>query len=210
MSGEQKYKEDDALRLTFEATNRSELLVFTDRCQVYKTRLSEFEDGRASTLGVFLPTKLQMDEGESVVTVFDPGDYGGSVLFVFENGKAARVGLSAYSTKTNRRKLTGAYSDKSPIRAILPFRGETEVVLTSTEGRALILNTAQLTEKTTRDSQGVQVMTLKPKYRLKDAQFAADSAVVNRSRYTARSLPAVGALLKPEDVGETQMAMEGE
>ncbi len=210
MSGEQKFKEDDDLRLTFEATNRSELLVFTDRCQVYKTRLSEFEDGRASALGVFLPTKLQMDEGESVVTVFDPGDYGGSVLFVFENGKGARVGLGAYTTKTNRRKLTGAYSDKSPVRAILPFRGETEVVLTSTEGRALILNTAQLTEKTTRDSQGVQLMTLKPKYRLKDAQFTSDSAVVNRSRYAARSLPAAGALLKPEDVGETQMTMEGE
>jgi DNA gyrase subunit A len=151
-----------------------------------------------------------MDEGESVVTVFDPGDYGGSVLFVFENGKGARVGLGAYTTKTNRRKLTGAYSDKSPVRAILPFRGETEVVLTSTEGRALILNTAQLTEKTTRDSQGVQLMTLKPKYRLKDAQFTPDSAVVNRSRYAARSLPAAGALLKPEDVGETQMTMEGE
>ena len=210
MSGEQKYKEEDGLLLSFEAMNRSELLVFTDRCQVYKTKLSDFEDGRASTLGTFLPTKLQMDEGENVFTVVDPGDYGGSILFVFENGKAARVGLSAYATKTNRKRLTGAYSDRSPIKAILPFAGETDAVVYSTEGRALILNTAQLTEKATRDSQGVQVMTLKTRYRLRTAEFLADSHIVNRSRYTARSLPAAGALLKPEDAGEVQLALEGE
>ncbi len=210
MSGEQKYKEDDGLRLSFEATNKSELLVFTDRCQVYKTRLSEFEDGRASALGTFLPTKLQMDEGESVVTVLDPADYSGSILFAFENGKAARVSQNAYATKTNRKKLTGAYSDRSPLCAILSFRGETSVVFSSTEGRALILNTAQLTEKSTRDSQGVQVMSLKTKYKLKSAAFLEDTGIVNRSRYTARSIPAAGALLKPEDTGETQIAMEGE
>ena len=210
MSGEQKYKEDDGLRLSFEATNKAELLVFTDRCQVYKTRLSEFEDGRASALGTFLPTKLQMDDGESVIMAFDPGDYGGSILFAFEKGKIARVGQSAYVTKTNRKKLTGAYSDRSPIRAILPFRGETMAAVYSTEGRALILNTAQLAEKSTRDSQGVQVLTLKPKYKLKSAEFLEESRIVNRSRYTARSLPAAGALLKPEDTGETQIAMEGE
>ena len=210
MSGEQKYKEDDELLLSFEATNRGELLVFTDKCQVYKTRLSDFEDGRASALGTFLPTKLQMDDGESVVTAVDPGDYSGSILFIFENGKIARVGMSAYMTKTNRKKLTGAYSDRSPVRGILPFTGETMAVIYSTEGRALILNTAQLAEKSTRDSQGVQVMTLKPKYKLKSAEFLEDSRIVNRTRYTARSLPAAGALLKPEDTGETQIAMEGE
>ena len=210
MSGEQKFKEDDGLLLSFESTNKAELLVFTDRCQVYKTRLSEFEDGRASTLGVFLPTKLQMDDGESVFLAMDPGDYSGSILFAFENGKVARVGLTAYVTKTNRRKLTGAYSDRSPLRAILPFVGETMAVVYSTEGRALILNTAQLAEKTTRDSQGVQVMTLKTKYQLKSAELLEDSVIVNRARYTARTLPAAGALLKPEDTGETQMSMEGE
>ncbi|MBR4702419.1 MAG: topoisomerase IV [Oscillospiraceae bacterium] len=210
MSGEQKYKEDDGLLLSFEATNRSELLVFTDRCQVYKTRLSDFEDGRASALGTFLPTKLQMDEGENVITVLDPGEYRDSILFVFENGKAARVGLGAYATKTNRKKLTGAYSDKSPIAAILPFSGETQVVLYSTEGRALILNTAQLAEKATRDSQGVQAMTLKPKYRLQSAEKLEESRISNRARYTARNLPAAGALLKPEDTGETQLSMEGD
>ncbi len=210
MSGEQKFKEDDELRLNFESTNKAELLVFTDKCQVYKTRLSEFEDGRASALGVFLPTKLQMDEGESVIMAFDPGDYSGSILFVFENGKIARVGLAAYMTKTNRRKLTGAYSDRSPVCAVLPFTGETMVAVYSTEGRALILNTAQLTEKTTRDSQGVQVMTLKPKFKLKSAEYLEESRIVNRSRYSARSLPAAGALLKQEDMGATQMSMEGE
>ncbi len=210
MSGEQKFKEDDELLLSFESTNKAELLVFTDRCQVYKTRLSDFEDGRASALGTFLPTKLQMDDGENVFTVLDPGDYSGSILFVFENGKIARVGLGAYVTKTNRKKLTGAYSDRSPIRGILPFTGETTAVVYSTEGRALLLNTAQLTEKTSRDSQGVQVMSLKPKYKLKNAEFLEGSRIVNRSRYTARTLPAAGALLKPEDTGETQIAMEGE
>ncbi len=210
MSGEQKFKEDDELRLSFESTNKAELLVFTDKCQVYKTRLSEFEDGRASALGVFLPTKLQMDEGESVIMAFDPGDYSGSILFVFENGKIARVGLGAYMTKTNRRKLTGAYSDRSAVCAVLPFTGETMVAVYSTEGRALILNTAQLTEKTTRDSQGVQVMTLKPKFKLKSAEYLEESRIVNRSRYSARSLPAAGALLKQEDMGATQMSMEGE
>ena len=210
MSGEQKYKEEDSLRLSFEANNRSELLVFTDRCQVYKTRLSDFEDTRASSLGTYLPTKLQMEDDENVLMVLDPLDYRGSILFAFENGKVARVGLGGYATKTNRKKLTGAYSDKSPLRGILPFTEERSVVLFSTEGRAIILNTAQLTEKTTRDSQGVQVMSLKSKFRLKDAKYLEETSIVNHSRYTVRSLPAAGALLKPEDIGETQISMEGD
>ena len=210
MSGEQKFKEEDSLRLSFEANNRSELLVFTDRCQVYKTRLSDFEDTRASSLGTYLPTKLQMEDDENVLMVLDPLDYRGSILFAFENGKVARVGLGGYATKTNRKKLTGAYSDKSPLRGILPFTEERSVVLFSTEGRAIILNTAQLTEKTTRDSQGVQVMSLKSKFRLKDAKYLEETSIVNHSRYTVRSLPAAGALLKPEDIGETQISMEGD
>jgi len=210
MSGEQKFKEDDSLRLSFEANNRSELLVFTDQCQVYKTRLSDFEDSKASVLGSYLPTTLQMDEGENVIMAVDPGDYTGSILFVFENGKIARIGLATYETKTNRRKLTGAYSDKSPVRSILSFRGEVSVVVFSTEGRALLLNTAQLTEKSTRSTQGVQVMSLKTKYRIDRAEFLENTSIVNRSRYTARSLPASGALLKPEDSGEIQLSMDGQ
>ncbi len=208
MSSEQKYKDDDGPLQSFEATNRSELLVFSDRGQVYKTRLSDFEDGRASALGTFLPSKLQMDEGESMFSVVRPSDSRMSILFVFENGKAARVSVNAYSTKTNRRKLTGAYSDKSPLRSILCFLEERDAVVYSTEGRALLFNTAQLAEKSTRDSQGVQVMTLKPKFRVSKAAFLEDTPIQNHARYRIRNLPAAGALLKPEDSGETQLSLE--
>ena len=208
MSSEQKFKEDDGLLMRFEAMNSSELLVFSDRCQVYKTRLSDFEDSRASSLGTFLPSKLQMDEGESVFSVVFPADDRMSLLFVFENGKVARVGIRAYSTKSNRRKLTGAYSDRSPLRAILSFTQERDAVVYSTEGRALLFNTAQLAEKATRDSQGIQVMTLKPKYRVETASFLEDTPIRNHARYRIRSLPAAGALLKPEDTGETQLTLD--
>ena len=208
MSSEQKFKEDDGLLMSFEATNNSELLVFSDRCQVYKTRLSDFEDSRASALGAFLPSKLQMDEGESMFSVVLPQDERMSILFVFDNGKAARVGIGAYSTKSNRRKLTGAYSDRSPLRAILSFTQEKDAVVYSTEGRALLFNTAQLAEKSTRDSQGVQVITMKPKYRVLSAAFLENTPIRNHARYRIRSLPAAGALLKPEDTGETQLSMD--
>ena len=137
-----------------------------------------------------------------------PQDERMSLLFLFENGKAARVGIGAYSTKSNRRKLTGAYSDKSPLRAILSFTLERDAVVYSSEGRALLFNTAQLAEKSTRDSQGIQVMTLKPKYRIVSAAFLEDTPIRNHSRYRIRSLPAAGALLKPEDTGETQLSMD--
>lgn len=206
MNSEQKYKEDDGLLASFEATNRAELLVFTDACQVYKTRLCDFEDTKASALGTFLPTKLQMDAGETVFSVVLPGDYTDGILFFYENGKVARVGLSAYATKTNRKKLTGAYSDRSPLRSLLVFAGERDVAVSSTEGRTLVFHTAKLAEKSTRDSQGVQVLAMKSKYTLRTAAFLEDTAIVNRARYTARSLPAAGALLKPEDSGEQQLS----
>ena len=208
MSSEQKFKDDDGLLLSFEATNRSELLVFSDRCQVYKTRLSDFEDGRASALGTFLPSKLQMDEGESMFSVVLPTNDRLSLIFVFENGKATRVSVNAYSTKTNRRKLANAYSDKSPLRAILCFEEERDAVVFSTEGRALLFNTAQLAEKSTRDSQGVQVMTLKPKYKVSSAAFLENTSIQNHARYRIRNLPAAGALLKSEDSAETQLSLE--
>ena len=207
MSGEQKYKEDDGPLLSFEATNRSELLVFSDKSQVYKPKLSDFEDTRASALGTYLASQLNMDDGESMFTVLNPAP-GSSILFVFENGKIARVSASAYETKTNRRKLTGAYSDKSPLRAVLCFEGERDAVIYSTENRAVLFNTAQLAEKSTRDSQGVQVMTLKPKFKVRGAAFLEDTPIRNHARYRIRSLPAAGALLKPEDSGEQQMSMD--
>ena len=208
MSSEQKFKEGDGLAFTQEATNRSELLVFTDKCQVYKTRLSEFDDTKASVLGDFLPAKLSMDEGESVLAVILPGDYRGSLLFIFENGKAARVELSGYATKSNRRKLTGAYSDKSPVKAMFLLQdGERELVLYSSDGRALIFSTAQLAVKTTRNTQGVAVMTLRKNKVLEQAIPLEESTIQNQARYRVRSLPAAGAILRPEDAPEPQLTL---
>ena len=208
MSSEQKFKEGDGLAFTQEATNRSELLVFTDKCQVYKTRLSEFDDTKASVLGDFLPAKLSMDEGESVLAVILPGDYRGSLLFIFENGKAARVELMGYATKSNRRKLTGAYSDKSPVKAMFLLQdGERELVLYSSDGRALIFSTAQLAVKTTRNTQGVAVMTLRKNKILEQAIPLEESTIQNQARYRVRSLPAAGAILRPEDAPEPQLTL---
>ena len=208
MSSEQKFKEGDGLAFTQEATNRAELLVFTDKCQVYKTRLSEFDDTKASVLGDFLPAKLSMDEGESVLSVILPGDYRGSLLFIFENGKAARVELSGYATKSNRRKLTGAYSDKSPVKAMFLLQdGERELVLYSSDGRALIFSTAQLAVKTTRSTQGVAVMTLRKNKLLEQAIPLEESTIQNQARYRVRSLPAAGAILRPEDAPEPQLTL---
>ena len=208
MSGEQRFKEGDALRFSRETTNAAELLVFTDRCQVYKARCADFDDGKASVLGDYLPAKLGFDEGESVVEVCFPGDYSGFVLFVYENGKAAKVALSAYATKSNRRKLTGAYSDKSPLKAVFVFAEEQQLALYSTENRALVFSTAQLAPKTTRATQGVAVMTLQRKAVVHRAALLEQSGIVNAARYRTRALPAAGALLKDEDAEEKQIALE--
>ena len=208
MSGEQKYKEGDSLRQSFETSSNAELMLFTNRCQVYKVRLGEFEDSKASVLGDYLPAKLKMEDGESVVCAVLPGDYSGSLLFLYENGKAARIALTAYQTASNRRKLTGAYSDKSPLAAILRLTEDGEVAVFSDEPRCLIFHTALLSPKSTRASQGVAVMTLKKNRRLTEAKFLADTAIQNPARYRVRSLPAAGALLKGEDNGEKQLTLE--
>ena len=208
MSGEQRFKEGDGLKYAAETTNAAELLVFTDRCQVYKARCADFEFGKASALGDYLPGKLGFDEGESVLNVCLPGDYSGNVVFVYENGKVAKVELSAYQTKSNRRKLTGAYCDKSPLKAVLLLKEETQLVLYSTEGRALIFSTAQLASKTTRSTQGVAVMTLKRKALLDRAVTLEHSGIVNAARYRTRTIPAAGAVLKDEDAEEKQISLE--
>ena len=205
MSGEQKFKEGDGLRQTFETTSNAEIMFFTDKCQVYKTRLGEFDDSKASVLGDYLPGKLGMDAGESVIYAVLPGDYSGALLFFFENGKAARVDLAAYKTTSNRRKLTGAYSDKSPLRSICRIDEDCELAVYSTEPRCLIFHTALLTPKSTRATQGVAVMTLKPKYRLDTVMPLAETPISNQSRYRVRVVPAAGALLKQEDSEEPQM-----
>ncbi len=208
MSGEQKFKEGDELLLSRETTNSAELLVFTDRCQVYKTRLSDFDDGKASILGDYLPGKLGFDEGESFFAAIFPGDYTGNLLFVFENGKCAKVELSGYATKTNRRKLTGAYSDKSPLVAVLELPKEQELALYASDGRTLIFSTALLAAKTTRATQGVAVMALKKNAKIVRVQALSDSAIGNQARYRAKSLPAAGALLRQEDTEEQQISLD--
>ena len=208
MSGEQKFKEGDSLDYTREATNRAELLVFTDRFQCYKTRLSDFDDGKASVLGDYLPTKLGFDQGENLLQVIFPGDSKGFVLFFFENGKVAKVPLSAYETKTNRKKLTGAFSDKSRVVKILALESDTQIALYSTDGRAMIFSTADLLPKTTRNTIGVAVMSLKKKALLKDAVLLEESGIENESRYRVKSIPAAGALLRQEDSQEKQATFE--
>ena len=207
MSGEQKFKEGDALRQSFETTNAAELLFFTDRQQVYKTRASEFGETKASALGDYLPAKLGMDEGENVIYLTLAGDYSGFMLFLFENGKAAKVPLSAYATTSNRRRLTGAYSDKAPLTAMLALGEDTELALYTNEPRCLLMHTASLTPKTTRSTQGVAVMTIKPKYRLERVAPAAETGITNPARYRTRTLPAAGALLKAEDSDEKQLEL---
>ena len=207
MSGEQKYKEGDGPFLQWEGTNRDELLVFTDKQQCYKTRLSDFDDTKASVLGDYLSTKLGMDSDEKFLWACCPGDYFAHLLFFFENGKAARVELSAYQTQTRRKKLTGAYSDKSPLISAMVLTEDMELAVCSTEGRCVVFHSASLTPKTTRNTQGVNVMTLKPKYKAEWAKPLKDTTIVNISRYRARSLPIAGALLKEEDRGETQMTL---
>ena len=207
MSGEQKYKENDGPAQEFEAENRDDLLIFTDKQQVYKVRVADFEDTKASVLGVYLPTRLEMDEGENVLCMIKPGDYSGDLLLFFENGKAARVSLSAYATKTNRKRLTGAYSDKSPLVSLLPLDGEREIAVFSTEGRALLFSSALLTPKTSRTTIGVALMNVKKKYVIERAVFAENSPITNAARYRARSIPVAGALLRDEDREEKQMSL---
>ena len=208
MADEQKFKEGDSLLFSCETTNAAELMVFSDRCQVYKARCADFEDTKASALGDYLPGKLGFDEGENFFALCMPGDYSGSVLFVFENGKVAKVELAAYQTKSNRRKLTGAYSDKSPLKALFRLTEDVQLALYSTEGRALVFSTAQLAAKTTRATQGVAVLTLKRKASLCRAVELERSGIVNAARYRTRTLPAAGALLRPEDAEEKQMELE--
>ena len=208
MSGEQKFKEGDALAFTKETTNKAELLVLTNMCQCYKTRLSDFEDSKASLLGDYLPQKLGMEPGETVLQVLLPGDYKGFALFFFENGKVAKVPLSTYETKTNRRRLTGAFSDKSPLVAAMALEEDRQIALYTSDGRAAIISTAQLMPKTTRNTIGVAVMTLKKKAVLSAAVPLEESGIVNTARYKNKTIPTAGSLLKEVDAAEKQIRLD--
>lgn len=207
MSSEQKFKDGDSLKLSFEATNRTELLVFTDRQQVYKTRLSDFEDTKASSLGTYLPGKLSMDDGEKVIALIRPENYKKNLLLFFENGKTARLDVAAYETKTNRKKLVNAYSDKSPLAAVFTISEEINVAVFSSDGRAMVFNTSLLQLKTSRSTQGVAVMSLKKNHKLVTAAPLDETMIKNVARYRVKSLPAAGALLREDDRGETQMSL---
>lgn len=161
-------------------------------------------------LGDYLPSKLGFEEGESVVKVCMPGDYSGFMLFAFENGKVAKVGLSTYDTKSNRRRLTGAYSDGSPLKGVICMQAEGDVVLYSTDGRALMVNTALLTMKTTRTTIGVSALSLRKKALLQEMKLLSDTPIVNQSRYRSKALPAAGAILKDEDSEEKQLTLDME
>ena len=208
MNSEQKFKEGDTLRQSFETTSNAEAMFFTDQCQVYKTRLGEFDDAKASVLGDYLPTKLKMDAGENVIFMVLPGpDYAGSLLFFYENGKVARIEMKAYQTASNRRKLTGAYSDKSPLACIRRLDEDCELAVYSNEPRCLIFHTALLAPKTTRSAQGVAVMTLKPKYHLETVLLSEETSITNRTRYRVRAIPAAGALVREEDSEDQQISL---
>ena len=208
MSGEQKFKEGDSLLFSKETTNRAEFLVFTDQFQCYKSRLSDFDDGKASLLGDYLPQKLGFEPGENMSALVFCGDYKGFVLFFFENGKVAKVSLSAYETKTNRKKLTGAYSDKSSLVSVMALEQDAQMVMYSSDGRALIFSTAQLLPKTTRNTQGVAVMNLKKKAVLTQAALLENSGIVNENRYRSKTIPTAGMLLKDEDSPDKQQTFD--
>ncbi len=207
MSSEQKYKEGDELFQSFESNNRAELLLLTDKQQMYKARVSDFEDTKASVLGTYLPTKLQMDEGENIIAMINPGDYTKHLLLVFENGKAARIEMASYETKTNRKKLVNACSDKSPVKAVIVIEEEMDIACFASDDRVLIFNTSQLQPKSSRSTQGVAVMTLKAKRSLVSAQPLSGTNISNDARYRVKSLPGAGALLKAEDREEQQLSM---
>lgn len=200
MGGDHKLKEGDEILEQVESTNSAELLFFSDRAQVYKMRVSDFADSKASVMGEYIPARVQMDEGESVASMVVTADYGGYMLFFFENGKAAKVELSAYSTKTNRRKLINAYADKSPLVAAIPVREDADVLLTASSGRMLLFNTGLIAPKTTKNTQGVAAMTLKKGQRLLSARIYQEGELLNPSRFK-KKIPALGAL---PNGGETE------
>ena len=202
MGGEQKLKESDAITQAVEATNGVDLLFFTNRQQVYKAGAGEFADMKASVMGEYIPARLGMDEGEAVVYMASTKDYAGQMLFFFENGKAAKVELSCYATKTRRKKLLAAYSDKALLTAMFQIDADGEFVLRAVNNRMLIVHTGALAPKTTKNTQGVQVMTLRKNLLLEAVvPFVADT-IVNEHRYRTKSLPAAGAFPRAEDQGE--------
>lgn len=202
MNSEQKTKEGDYVIEEIESVNSAELLFFTNRCQVYKAKAYDFADSKASVLGDFVASTLGMEQDETAVYMAVTTDYKGYMLFFFENGKVAKVDLSAYETKTNRKKLIKAYCDKFPLAAVKQIAEDTEIVVKSSSGRILLLNTGAVAPKTTKDTQGVAVMTQKKNHRVESVEDYREGMFVKPARYRTKNLPAAGSLLSGEDIGE--------
>ncbi len=207
MNSAQKYKDGDSLRRAVESTNKAELIFFTSMQNAYKTKGYEFEDTKASLLGDYLPAKLEMEQGETVVAMAVTSDYSGDMLFFFENGKAAKVPLSSYKTVTNRKRLINAYSDKSPLAATVQITEDQDLVLVSSNQKALVVNSALIPAKTTKATQGVTVMTQKGKHALQEVHTIEELGLTNLSYYRTKNIPAVGHLLRQQDLPDHQVKL---
>ncbi|MDE7389401.1 MAG: topoisomerase IV [Lachnospiraceae bacterium] len=205
MGGEQKLKEGDVIYQCYESTNTAELLFFTNKCQVYKAKASDFADTKASVLGEYIPAKLGMDEDELAVSMIVTKDYSGFMLFAFENGKVAKVPLNSYITKTNRKRLTGAYSDKEPLADIGFIQEDCDILLTSSSGRMLLLHSGSVSLKSTRSTQGIAVMKQKKGHRVIKLEVYTEGRFVNPNRYRSKSLPTLGALPSGEEAESLQL-----
>ena len=199
MSGEQKLKEGDVMETTLLSTNRAEVLFFSDKAQVYKAKVSQFDDTKARDFGEYIPVKLGFDEGENVFAMVVTTDYSETLMFVFENGKIAKVPLNSYETKLNRKKLTNAYSDKSPLKKLLVIKENTDILMKSTNGRAIVFNSGMILPKTTKNTIGVSVMTLKAKSLVESAYIVTDEMQENVARYRVKTIPAAGSFAKDLD-----------
>lgn len=202
MSGEQKIKEGDTLLTEIECSNKDELLFFTNQCQVYKAKVDDFADTKASVLGEYVPGKLEMAEDEQVVYTAVISDYTGYMIFVFENGKLAKVDMASYATKTNRKKLINAYSNKSPLAQAIYIKEDTELVICSSSGRMLLVNTGAILPKTTKDTQGISAMKLKKTHKVVSLHIYQEGEFEKAWRFRAKNLPAAGALPSENDVAE--------
>ncbi|MBO5494857.1 MAG: topoisomerase IV [Eubacterium sp.] len=202
MSGEQKVKEGDVMLPEIECSNRDELLFFTNKCQVYKAKVDDFNDTKASVLGEFVPSKLDMEPDEQVSYMAVTSDYSGYMIFLFENGKLAKVDMKAYETKTNRKKLINAYSDKSPLVQAIYIKEDTEIVICSSSGRMLLINTASILPKTTKNTQSISAMKLKKTHRMVSLHLYEEGEFEKAWRFRAKNLPAAGALPSENDVAE--------
>lgn len=207
MSSNHKLKDGDEIAQTCEFSNNGELLFFTDKCQVYKAKTADFTDTKASALGEYVPAKLGMDEGENAVYMVATKDYKGILLFAFENGKLAKVPLEAYQTKTNRKKLTGAYSDKSPLAGMVFFTEDKEFLLKASSGRMLLIHSGAINLKTTRSTQGVAVMKLKKGHRLFEISEYVEGTFAKPQRYRTKTLPTLGAMPANEDSTDEQLTL---